>query len=90
MSFHVMPWPRRARRGRAALEDFGRDLLVELGGGGEQIVELVELEDVAARSLFLETQPLLACRVGGEQLATHGLVEDPAQQLERGVDSRVR
>jgi len=64
--------------------------LVELGGGSEQIHELVDLEDVAARSLFLETEPLLACRVGREQLAAHCLVEDPAQQLERGIDSRVR
>lgn len=53
-------------RRRAALEHLRGDLLVELLGGGKQILELIDLTHVAARPLLLQPQSLLACRIGGK------------------------
>jgi hypothetical protein len=47
----------------ATLEHLRGDLLVQLLGGGKQILELIDLEHVAARPLFLQPQALLASRI---------------------------
>jgi hypothetical protein len=44
----------RACRG-ASLEDLRRDRLVDLGGAGEQVLELVDLQRVPAGALLLQT-----------------------------------